>query len=131
MDLISLLGGLAQDIVGRIFPNPEDKLKAQELQNELSKAFLEQYSAIQTAAAANVKQEAASSFWLAANWRPIAMITFLILIVARMFGLTAANISPEEYNHLWNLMEVGLGGYVMGRSVEKMAPFVAQAMSQK
>ena len=76
-----------------------------------------------------VKTEAASSHWLAANWRPIIMLTFGALIVARWFGWSAPNLSEAEYLKLWSIVEFGLGGYVVGRSVEKIAPSVASAFA--
>lgn len=75
-----------------------------------------------------VRTEAASSHWLAANWRPLLMLTFGALIVARWFGYAAPNLAPEEYIKLWDIVELGLGGYVIGRSVEKIAPELARAL---
>lgn len=78
-----------------------------------------------------VKTEAASSHWLAANWRPLTMLTFCGLIVARWFGWAAPNLSEAEYLKLWSIVEFGLGGYVVGRSVEKIAGPVAEALKKK
>lgn len=75
-----------------------------------------------------VKSEAASGHWLAANWRPLLMLTFGGLIVARWFGFAAPNLSEAEYIKLWDIVELGLGGYVIGRSVEKVAPTIAQVL---
>ncbi len=75
-----------------------------------------------------VKTEAASTHWLAANWRPLTMLTFVALIVARWFGWAAPGLQEAEYLKLWSIVEFGLGGYVVGRSVEKVAPSIAQAL---
>lgn len=77
-----------------------------------------------------VKTEAASSNWLAASWRPITMLTFTALIVARWFGWAAPNLSEAEYLKLWDIVQLGLGGYVVGRSVEKIAPSIADAFKK-
>ena len=77
-----------------------------------------------------VKTEAASQHWLAANWRPILMLTFGSLIVARWFGWAAPNLDAAEYLKLWDIVQLGLGGYVIGRSVEKVAPEIARAMGK-
>lgn len=77
-----------------------------------------------------VKTEAASSHWLAANWRPLTMLIFTALIVARWFGWAAPNLSEAEYLKLWDIVQLGLGGYVIGRSVEKVIPSVADAMKK-
>ena len=77
-----------------------------------------------------VKTEAASQHWLAANWRPILMLTFGGLIVARWFGWAAPNLDSAEYIKLWDIVQLGLSGYVIGRSVEKVAPEIARAMGK-
>ena len=77
-----------------------------------------------------VKTEAASSHWLAANWRPITMLTFVGLIVARWFGWAAPGLQEAEYLKLWDIVNVGLGGYVVGRSVEKIAPALVGALKK-
>ncbi|CAB4212254.1 hypothetical protein UFOVP1437_5 [uncultured Caudovirales phage] len=72
------------------------------------------------AAALVVAAEAQSDSWLARNWRPMTMAIFVGLIVARFFGLVPSHMSPAEYDRLWDLVEVGMGGYVVSRSVEKI-----------
>ena len=59
------------------------------------------------------------------------MLVFVGLIVARWFGWAAPNLSPEEYIKLWDIVEIGLGGYVIGRSGEKVAPVLASILKGK
>ena len=66
--------------------------------------------------------------WLRHNWRPIVMLTLTALVVAHWLGLTADNVSEAEAIEMFSLIKLGLGGYVIGRSVEKVAPHVAAAM---
>lgn len=68
-----------------------------------------------------VNSEASSEHWLVASWRPIVMLTFTGLVVARFLGFSAEGMSQEEYDNLWMLIQIGLGGYVVGRSGEKIA----------
>jgi len=63
-----------------------------------------------------VKAEAQGKSWLQRNWRPITMITFLVLVVFDCFGLLTFRLSGEA----WTLLQIGLGGYVVGRSGEKI-----------
>jgi hypothetical protein len=56
------------------------------------------------------------------------MITFVSLIVARWFGWAAPDLSEAEYIKLWSIVEFGLGGYVVGRSIEKITPTIADAL---
>jgi hypothetical protein len=46
------------------------------------------------------------------------MLTFLILVVCDSFDLLAFRLADEA----WLLLQIGLGGYVVGRSVEKIIP---------
>jgi len=60
----------------------------------------------------------------------MVMVTFAGLIVARWFGWVAPNLTEAEYLKLWAIVEFGLGGYVIGRSVEKIAPSIADAFKK-
>lgn len=128
IDPISTALEIGGKLIDRMWPNPEDKAKAQIALLELAqKGELEEMSA----KAEIVKTEAASSHWLAANWRPLVMLTFAGLIVARWFGWAAPNLSEGEYLKLWSIVEFGLGGYVVGRSVEKITGPIADAIKRK
>lgn len=125
--MIEAVLGIGGKLIDRLWPDPAQKAQAQIALLELAqKGELAEF----TARAEIVKAEAASSHWLAANWRPIVMLTFAGLIVARWFGWAAPNLSEAEYLKLWSIVEFGLGGYVVGRSVEKIAPSIAEAMKR-
>ena len=114
-------------IINKIFPDKEAanaaKLKLLELQQAGELKELEAKAQI-------VNTEAASKHWLAANWRPLTMLTFVALIVARWFGWAAPNLSEAEYLKLWSIVELGLGGYVIGRRVEKIVPKIADSLKK-
>lgn len=115
-------------IIDRLWPDPEKKAAAQiELLRMAQAGELTEF----TERAGIVRAEAASSHWLAANWRPMLMLVFGGLIVARWFGFAAPELSEAEYLKLWDIVEFGLGGYVVGRSVEKIAPTIADAFKRK
>lgn len=117
--LLPVLAPILSSVVGNLFPDPAEKAKAEA---EVLKQLLNAETQIQNATADIIKTEAASTHWLAANWRPLTMLTFTGLIVARWFGWSAPNLSEAEYLKLWDIVQLGLGGYVLGRSVEKIAP---------
>jgi len=126
-NLIPALLPVLGRVVGNLFPDPAEKAKAEA---EMLRQLLAAQSELEQAASRIIQTEAASQHWLAANWRPLTMLTFVVLIVARWFGWAAPNLSEAEYIKLWSIVEFGLGGYVIGRSVEKIAPSVAQAMKR-
>lgn len=125
--LIPALAPIVGQIVGSLFPDPTEKAKAEA---EAMRQLLAHQGEIEAAAAKIIQTEAASTHWLAANWRPLTMITFTALIVARWMGWVAPNLSEAEYLKLWSIIEFGLGGYVVGRSVEKVAPAIATSMKR-
>lgn len=77
-----------------------------------------------------VQAEAASEHWLTATWRPILMLVFGGLIVARWFGWSSPGLTEAEYLKLWDIVEFGIGGYVVGRSAEKIVPQLAAALKK-
>lgn len=125
--LVPALAPIIGQIVGSLFPDPTEKAKAEA---EAMRQLLAHQSEIETAAAKIIQTEAASTHWLAANWRPLTMLVFVGLIVARWFGWAAPGLQEAEYLKLWSIVEFGLGGYVVGRSVEKIAPSIATAMKR-
>lgn len=126
--LIPALAPILGKIVGNLFPDPEAKAKAE---SEVMAQLLAHQGQIEQAAASIIKTEAASKHWLAANWRPLLMLTFGGLIVARWFGWAAPNLSEAEYLALWDIVQLGIGGYVVGRSAEKTIPAVAEALRRQ
>jgi len=127
MQLIPLLAPILGQIVKSKFPDPAEAAKAEA---EMALALMQNSQQLELAATQIVQSEAASEHWLAASWRPITMLTFVALIVARWFGWAAPDLSEAEYLKLWSIVEFGLGGYVVGRSVEKIAPTIAGAMKK-
>lgn len=126
--LIGALAPVVSKIVGNLFPDPTEAAKAEA---ETLRQLLAHQNNIEVAAAGIIKAEAASDHWLAANWRPILMLTFGGLIVARWFGFAAPNLSEAEYLKLWSIVELGIGGYVIGRSAEKIVPSLADAFKKR
>lgn len=64
--------------------------------------------------------------WLQQSWRPILMLSIVAVVVnnyilfpyVQLFGGKAVMLDlPDK---LWNLLTIGVGGYVVGRSAEKI-----------
>jgi hypothetical protein len=125
--LIPVLAPILGNVIKSRFPDPVEAAKAEA---EVQAQLWQNAQQLNAAAADIIKTEAASGQWLASNWRPLTMLCFVALIVARWFGWAAPGLSEAEYLKLWSIVEFGLGGYVVGRSVEKIAPAVASAMKR-
>lgn len=98
--------------------------------SEAERQKLQSFLTVFAAQAQIIQTEAASTHWLAANWRPLTMLTFVGLIVARWFGWVAPNLNEAEYLRLWDIVNLGMGGYVIGRSVEKVAPIIGAVLKR-
>lgn len=127
MDPITAVLGIGGKLIDRLWPDPEQRAQAQLALMELAQKG-ELTELIERASI--VKAEAQSDHWLAATWRPVLMLTFGALIVARWFGWAAPNLTEAEYLKLWSIVELGLGGYVIGRSAEKIVPSIAEALKR-
>ena len=63
--------------------------------------------------------------YLQRNWRPIIMLTFGAVVVAAVFFPISLNEIPAQF---WGLLKIGIGGYVAGRSLEKITTDVTTNM---
>lgn len=70
--------------------------------------------------------EAQGQSWLQRSWRPITMLAFLCLVIFDSFGWLANPLADQA----WTLLQIGLGGYVAGRSLEKITPKIADAIKK-
>lgn len=113
-----------------IFPSQEDKAKREWAEQAFITQVLDRAQTMEVAAAGIVKAEAESGNWLTASWRPLTMLTFVTLIVARWMGYSAPGITEAEILKLWDIVQLGLGGYVIGRSAEKILPSLATALKR-
>jgi hypothetical protein len=129
--LLPILASIGGQVAKSVFPDPADENKRKEAEHAFTLGVMQHANAIEQAAASIVKAEAESEHWLAANWRPLTMVTFVALIVARWFGFSAPGLSEEETLKLWSIVELGLGGYVIGRSAEKVVPAIAEALKRR
>ena len=108
--VFSGVGTLAKDIRSAITGEMAPEKKA-----ELEKKILEFEQAAMQAQSSIIVAEANGGSWLQRNWRPITMMTFLVLVILNAFNLLVNPIGKE----MWTLLQIGLGGYVVGRSAEK------------
>jgi hypothetical protein len=121
--LVPILG----KALGNLIPDANARAQAEA---EIAKQLLASSAELERAAGEIVLAEARSEHFLAACWRPILMLTFGALIVARWLGYSAPGISEAEVLKLWDIVQLGLGGYVIGRSAEKIAPQIVAALKK-
>lgn len=129
--LLPFLTGLFGKALDSVFPNPEDEAKKIAAMNQLQMLMIQNAGELQKSAADIITSEIKGESWLQRNWRPMVMLAFCGLIVARWMGYVAPNLSQEEYIKLWDIVQVGLNGYIITRSAEKVVPAVADALRKR
>jgi hypothetical protein len=129
--LLPVIGPLLGDVIKRVLP--ADKDKAQEIEREINMALINNSKQIEQAAASVILAEAKSEHFITATWRPILMLTITAIVAWNfLFGALvelAVKIATGDQmpltiplpDELWNLLMIGVGGYVVGRSAEKVA----------
>lgn len=118
-------------VIDDVHTSDEEKLivKAElaKLQNEVTTKFMDYEHKLLDSKTQVITAEANGQSWMQRNWRPITMLTFLLLVVCDSFGLLAFRLAEEA----WTLLQIGLGGYVVGRSAEKIAPSVTDVLKTR
>lgn len=114
-------GGLVTEVgkvIDNLFTSDEERLKAK---NEVFKVLQEQQLKLQQLQTEIILAEANGN-WLQRSWRPILMLSFgfIVIYVKFIAPLFSLPIPPLE-DEFWDLLQLGIGGYVVGRSVEKVA----------
>ena len=141
MSIVSIIGGAIDKVTGLIddlHTSDDEKLAAKAalltIQTDLTKATLEYEATLAKEQGSTIRAEMASGSWLASSWRPILMLTFgaviVYSVVAPAFGAPPVDMSGIP-DRMWSLMTVGVGGYVVGRSAEKLIPASMAAMKSK
>jgi hypothetical protein len=108
--------GLAETLFGKYFDNKKDRDKALA---DFKAQLLENQSDILSAQKDIILAEVKGDGWLQRSWRPILMLWFAGLVGAHWLGFTPPNLPESVVNNLLDIVQVGIGGYVIGRSAEK------------
>lgn len=66
--------------------------------------------------AASIREEARGN-WLQRSWRPIVMLVFTLIILAGTFLNLPILADTSRFG---DLLEIGLGGYIIGRGSEQL-----------
>jgi len=133
--MIPVIGTLIEaglKVVETYFPpdmKPEDKAKMQlglaQVKKDLTNSMNDYSKAVIQEQSSNIRAEANGESWLQRNWRPLTMLSFVFIIVHNFILYPYLSLfmeSPVKMDipqDMWGLLKLGLGGYVVGRSVEK------------
>lgn len=129
--IFSLIAGAISPIVNlidKMHTSDEERLNAKaaifEMQAGLLSQLFDYERQLMESKTSIIVAEAQGGSWLQRSWRPITMLTFLALVVCDSFGILAFRLAEQA----WALLQIGLGGYVVGRSAEKIAPKILDVL---
>jgi len=114
-------GSVLKDLLGgldKLFTSKEEKIKAESIIKEI---IIQKQLEVQQMQTDIIITEAKGN-WIQRSWRPILMMAFGFIVIyvkflAPLLGLTI----PELEIEFWELLKIGIGGYVVGRSAEKIS----------
>lgn len=126
---LPIVGKLLTGVLDLVDQGVQDKDKAAALKADLSKAFdagdLTRFQVLVESQTKVLLGEIQGQSWMQRNWRPVLMLT-IVAIVANNYIIypylslfTAKVVVLDLPDKLYNLMTIGVGGYIVGRSAEK------------
>jgi len=121
--LIAPIVGLISSVIDKAIP---DKTQAADLKAKITLEALNSESEELKAATDIILAEANGESWLQRNWRPSLMSLFGLIIFNNyvlypylslfMDNAPVLDIPPD----MWDLLKLGIGGYIASRGGEKM-----------
>lgn len=130
----------ATDLIDEVVTSDEERLQLkntfQQIQNELAMKQtdllfkqMELEKEISSLSAKMISAEVSQGGWLSRSWRPITMLVFVGIIVIYVFGWV--QVDSEFAREFLDLVKIGLGGYVVGRSFEKTSTTIGNILKKK
>lgn len=125
-----LTGPIVDAVVGIWKSNNQRKMTEAEMTAAVQKAVVGAISSVAGEAAQVIMAETKSEDWLTRNWRPIVALTaffsywYVILAVPHLVAwgwLPGLRFGEVGLQNLFQLAVICVGGYVGGRTLEKVA----------
>ena len=134
MAIPAWLAGLfkpVSDVIDELHTSKEEKGQIEvaltSAMTEAGVKILDYETKLAQAQSAIIIAEAQGQSWLQRNWRPVMMLTFGFIVLwnhaaAPIFAWAfGANLPPLSLpGGLWTTIQIGIGGYIGGRSLEKI-----------
>jgi hypothetical protein len=118
------------NLVDDVHTSEEEKMKVEKeiekVKNEMTKEFIELHQKELKAKKEIIIAEAKGG-WLQKNWRPILMLSIVAIVVNNYIVYPYLSMFTDNVvvldlpSKLWNLMLVGVGGYVGTEGVKEVA----------
>lgn len=134
-EFLSSLISPVTNLIDKLVTTDEDRLqikaKLLEVETAFSAKVLDYEQKILDAQASIIVAETKSESWITSSWRPITMLSFVFVILLSWIAPIFKVQLPAIPTDLWDVIKIGLGGYVIGRSAEKALPNVIASLKKK
>lgn len=126
MPILGLLGGLFSMIgsgVSAIFGFKSEQAQAVKEAIKVVGDYSASEGQREAAIASIIVAENSSGYALSALWRPLMMMVFLGFLISFWLGYMPPNMNgpmPPMIGEIFELIKIGMGGYIGGRSLEKI-----------
>lgn len=127
MGILSFISGIfkpAANLIDNVHTSEEERKKLrnelEKIQAQVTEKAIELDKEVVKASSKAIQAETSSGSFLATNWRPLTMLAFVTMIISDHYWPGQRPIPAE----LWNLITIGIGGYVGGRSAEKITRII-------
>ena len=113
---MEMLSNLVSEIGGIIDSLTLSSKEKMQLRASLTEALSRFEADLQKEQSSVIRSESEGN-WLQRSWRPLVMLTFSAVV---LLGIFTPLPLPDDGSRFWDLLEIGIGGYVIGRSAEKI-----------
>ena len=114
---MKMLSNLVSEIGGIIDSLTLSSKEKMQLRASLTEALSRFEADLQKEQSSVIRSESQGN-WLQHSWRPLVMLTFSAVV---LLGIFTPLPLPDDGSRFWDLLEIGLGGYVIGRSFESVS----------
>ena len=130
-EIFGVVGGAIDEFHTSDEEKLQMKAKLLSIQTEVFTQALNLERARLTAQRDVIVAEAQSESWITKSWRPLTMLTFVVLILLIAFGWMDMEALAQVPDKLWTLLQLGIGGYIASRGAEKVLPGVMEALKAR
>jgi len=120
----SVLNGMFStvgNLIDKLSTNSKEK---EEIKKEINATIMNHLNEFVNAEKEIILAEAKGN-WLQRSWRPIVMLAYSSIVIIGIF--TEIPILKND-SPFWDILQLGLGGYVIGRSAEKITTTIGKKL---
>lgn len=122
----TIINSMLSIIASTIDKISDSSINKEKLKAELNNIIMQHLDKITETQREIITTEAKGN-WLQRSWRPLVMLSFTTIVI---MGVFIDIPMLKENSPFWDLLELGLGGYVIGRSAEKITTTIGNKLKK-